>query len=226
MLAKRIPITDVHEAVLAGIEEHALTPEAVEQVVRLTERDEVRDHQDKLLAEQRHNASRIERLVRSIEEGGASKSLRVRLDAIEARQGTIVDELRALRPVPRLPARVVEDRLAEWRRLLRESTTQARAVLQRLLRGRIVFTPGEDGRGWNFTVETRLDRLFAGIVAPRLSWVKVGAAIGSDHITEEGTPEADWGRLLERAYAAANSENWWRPWRDSNPRCGRERAEC
>jgi hypothetical protein len=36
---------------------------------------------------------------------------------------------------------VVENRLEEWRRLLRGSTTQARAILQRVLRGRIVFTP-------------------------------------------------------------------------------------
>ena len=36
---------------------------------------------------------------------------------------------------------MVDNRLAEWRRLLRQSTTQARAVLQRVLRGRITFVP-------------------------------------------------------------------------------------
>ena len=33
----------MNEAVLQAIEEHALTPEAIEQVVQLTERDEMRD---------------------------------------------------------------------------------------------------------------------------------------------------------------------------------------
>ena len=47
----------------------------------------------------------------------------------------------ALRPVPRLAPAVIEDRLAEWRRLLRASTTQGRTVLQRILRGRLTFTP-------------------------------------------------------------------------------------
>ena len=65
-------------------------------------------------------------------------------------------------------------------------------------------------------METRYDRLFAGIVAPRPAWVEVGEAIGSEHITTEDAPEADGGRLLERAYAGARSENWWRPWRVCN----------
>src|SRR4029453_13893082 len=43
--------------------------------------------------------------------------------------------------------RVIENRLAEWRRPLRQSTTQARTVLQRVLRGRLTFTPRADGQG-------------------------------------------------------------------------------
>jgi hypothetical protein len=54
-------------------------------------------------------------------------------------------DLAAFRPMPRLPPAVVEDRLAEWRRLLRSSNTQGRAVLQRVVRGRITFAPREDG---------------------------------------------------------------------------------
>jgi hypothetical protein len=53
-----------------------------------------------------------------------------------------------------------EDRLAEWRRLLRQSTTQGRAVLQRVLRGRITFTP--KGDGYEFEAPTRFDKLFTG----------------------------------------------------------------
>jgi len=63
----------------------------------------------------------------------------------EARRAAIASEIAALQPVPRLPVSVVESRLAEWRRLLRQSMTQARAVLQRVLDGRITFLPDGDG---------------------------------------------------------------------------------
>lgn len=60
----------------------------------------------------------------------------------------IVGEMATLRPVPRLAPAVIENRLAEWRRLLRASTTQGRTVLQRIPRGRLTFTPrrGSDQR--------------------------------------------------------------------------------
>jgi hypothetical protein len=43
--------------------------------------------------------------------------------------------------VPHLPQPVLENRLDEWRRLLRMSPTQGRAVIQRIVRGCIIFTP-------------------------------------------------------------------------------------
>jgi len=62
---------------------------------------------------------------------------------------------------------VVASRLEDWRRLLRSSPTQARTVLQRVLRGRLVFKPTENGNGYDFEGETRFDRLFAGIATPK-----------------------------------------------------------
>jgi hypothetical protein len=82
---------------------------------------------------------------------------------LEARRAAINAELSNLQPIPRLPKNVVQDRLAEWRRLLRHSTTQGRAVLQRVLNGRIVFTPDGTG-GYTFEAPTRFDKLFTGIV--------------------------------------------------------------
>ncbi len=41
--ALRIRVADMNEAVLQAIEEHALTPEAIEQVIQLSERDDVVD---------------------------------------------------------------------------------------------------------------------------------------------------------------------------------------
>ena len=55
----------------------------------------------------------------------------------------------------------MEDLLTEWRRLLRQSTTQGRAVLQRVLRGRITFTP--KCGGYEFEAPTRFAKLFLGV---------------------------------------------------------------
>ena len=99
--------------------------------------------------------------------------------------------------MPRLAAPVVENRLAEWRRLLRQSTMQARAVLQRVLRGRITFVP--EGAGYVFTAPTRFDKLFTGIMAPMPEFLAGEGPVGTEHITPEDTCDADYGRLLEQA---------------------------
>jgi hypothetical protein len=72
---------------------------------------------------------------------------------------------------------------------------QARAVLQRVLQGRITFTPA--GTGYTFEAATRFDRLFTGIASPRptfVPWAEQPA-----HIGPEDTFDGDYGRLLERA---------------------------
>ena len=71
----RMPVADLNEAVLQAVEEHALTPEAIEQVIHLSERDDVTELQDKLTREQKDIAKRIARLVAAIETGGDAASL-------------------------------------------------------------------------------------------------------------------------------------------------------
>src|SRR5207247_9566126 len=93
--------------------------------------------------------------------------------------------------------------LAGRRRPLRQSTTQGRAVLQRVLRGRITFPPSADGRGYDFEGPTRFDKLFACFVAPLPGRVRDGDVRGTEHIGPADTPEADYGRLLEGAEQAA-----------------------
>ena len=90
----------------------------------------------------------------------------------------------------------METRLAEWRQLLRSSTTQARSVLQRVLRGRITFTPTEDG--YQFSCPTRFDKLFSGVFLPKPGFVEEGDQRGVEHITPEDTFDLDYGTLLER----------------------------
>ena len=197
--------------VLDAIEKHALTPEAVEPVVQLTERDDVRDRQDALHRDRKDVERRIALLVSAIETGGDAPSLVAKVRELEARRGEIDGDLRSLQPVPRLAPPVVEDRLAEWRRLLRQSTTQGRAVLQRVLRGRITFTP--KGGGYEFEAETRFDKLFTGVSIEPPPWVVpyLRDTRGAEHIGPDDTFDGDYGRLLERARTAGKG---WRPQRD------------
>jgi len=189
--AVRIEVETMNEAVLQAIEEHALTPEAIEQVAQLTERDEMRDQQDALKHEQQDIEQRLARLVAAIETGGEAASLVAKVKELDARRVAIDGELRGFKPVPRLRPEVVEDRLTEWRRLLRQSTTQGRAVLQRVLQGRITFTP--KGGGYEFEAPTRFDKLFEGVAVETKGEV---SNLGWEHIGPDDTFDGDYGRLL------------------------------
>ena len=198
--ALRLPVVEMNEAVLHAIEEHALTPEAVELVVRLTERDDYRDHQERLNLEMADVARKITRLVDAITDGADSAALRTKLRELEAKQTELRREAKELRPVPRLPRTLVENRLAEWRRLLRQSTEQGRAVLQRVLSGRIVFKPNAEGTGYDFVAPTRFDRLFTGIAVPSTApdWMPT---VMHTEIGPDDTLDGDYGRLLAGATA-------------------------
>ena len=195
--ARHTPVAEMNEAVLQTMEQHVLTPEAVEQVVLFSERDDAREHHDGLDKECRDIEKRITRLVAAVETGGDITSLSARLRELHARRDAIDKQLRGARPVPRLAPAVIESRLAEWRHWLRQSTTQSRAVCQRVLRGRIVFTPS--GEGYTFEAPTRFDKLFSGIVVPRPAFIEQGNR-GAEHIGPEDTFDADYGRLLEAVY--------------------------
>ena len=99
---------------------------------------------------------------------------------------------------------MIETRLEEWRRLLRGSVTQGRLVLDRVLAGRIVFTPrvnpiSGDPDGYDFTARTRFDKLFTGIAVERPKSLLLGDVTGCEGIGPEDTGDADYGRILERA---------------------------
>lgn len=216
--ALRISVAEINEAILQEVERHALTPEALEQVINLTERDEVADTQQTLERERIDVEKRIGRLVAAIEAGGEATSLVVKLRQLEARLHAIGAEVASLRPVPRLAPAVIETRLAEWRRLLRQSTTQGRTVLQRILTGRVTFTPrvnpiSGEADGYDFEASTRFDKLFTGIAVERPAWA-TGSRAGYEDIGPEDTFEGDYGRLLEAAF----TRKGWCARRDSNPR--------
>jgi site-specific DNA recombinase len=199
--ALRMPVADMNEQILQRVEEHALTPEAVELVINLSEREDATDLQAKLARERKDVEKRIARLIAAIETGGDAASLVAKVRDLEARRSAINTEGAALRPIPRLAPAVIENRLAEWRRLLRSSTTQARTVLQRILRGRLVFTPRPDPitgeiDGYDFTGETRFDKLFTGIAVETPAWVPNDGS--GEVFNAEDTFDGDYGRLLDR----------------------------
>ena len=212
--ALRIPLADMNEAVLQAVEEHALTPKAIEQVIQLTERDEAREQQNRLEREQKEVETNIARFVALIEKGDPPDSIVARLRQLEARRKDICEELTSFRPIPRLAPQVVENRLAEWRRLLRANVTQGRVVLQRVLAGRIVFTPAHGG--YSFEAPTRFDKLFAGVVVPLPAYLQAlrGNTRGTEHLGPEDTFEGDYGQLL----AQVATGKGWCALHDSNVR--------
>jgi hypothetical protein len=83
---------------------------------------------------------------------------------------------------------------------LRQSTTQGRTVLQRVLRGRLTFTPRAhvltaELDGHDFQAQTRFDKLFTGIAVQRPAGIDVGF-LGNEGIGPEDTHDGDYGRLL------------------------------
>jgi len=107
-------------------------------VIQLTERYDLREKHAPLMDEVKDLDTRIARLVVAVEAAGDVVSLVDKLRQLEARRKAIDREMIGLHLLPRLVPAVVEGRLAEWRGLLRGSTLQGSAVLQRILRSRIV----------------------------------------------------------------------------------------
>jgi hypothetical protein len=135
-------------------------------------------------------------------------SIIAKLRDLEAQQQALRVDVARLRPVPRLAPAVIENRLAEWRRLLRSSTTQGRTVLQRILRGRLTFTPhvnpvSGEVDGYDFEAPTRFDKLFTGVAVERPASLESSQA-GTEGIGPEDTHDADYGRLLEQATAVSD----------------------
>lgn len=202
----RMPVAEVNEAVLQTVERHALTEEAIEQVIHFSERDDVTDMQTKIEQEQKDVARRLKKLTGLIEDDAGDVAVLVaRVRELETRQRELLTEATRLRPIPRLAPAVIENRLAEWRRLLRQSTTTGRTVLQRILRGRLTFTlrrneiSGEID-GYEFEATTRFDQLFSGIAVERPANLDPRDLTGIEGIGPDDTGEADFGRLLDRVY--------------------------
>ena len=107
----------------------------------MCERDDVADLRATIEHEQKEVARRL-KLMDAIENGARDvTSLVARIRELETRQRHLEQDALRVAPVARLAPEDVENQLAQWRRLMRQSTTTGRAVLQRILTGRLTFTP-------------------------------------------------------------------------------------
>ena len=86
--ALRMPVAEMNEAVLSAIEQHVLTPEAIEHVITLHERDELRERQDLLRAEYQDVERRIGRLtdVLASDDGAGVAPIVAKLRMLEQRR--------------------------------------------------------------------------------------------------------------------------------------------
>ena len=85
---------------------------------------------------------------------------------------------------------------------------QGRTVLQRVVRGRMVFTPRPNPEtgvidGYDFEAPTRFDKLFTGLVVKAPRWDDIqdlvrDAGRGLEAVGPEETGEAEYGRLLDQ----------------------------
>ena len=189
----RVDVAAVTEAVLHAIEEHALTPEAIEQVVALHEREDVQDRQAALTSR---------RTLRGASRGWSPPLKRPGTQPVwwpsspaRGPAGCHSRRMRRTATGAPLQAEVVVDRLADWRRLLRGSMPQARAVLQRVLQGRITFTPA--GTGYTFEAATRLNGCLQ--VSRHRARRLCRRPTRQRTLVRRDTFDGDYGRLLERA---------------------------
>lgn len=114
----RVSVEALNEAVLHIVEEHALSADAIERVVRFTEEAATSEvnRKQQLDRELRDLNKRITNLVGAIEVGGDAAALVFKIRDCERQRDAKRLEHAALHPMPRLKPDVIEDRLAEWRR--------------------------------------------------------------------------------------------------------------
>jgi site-specific DNA recombinase len=173
-----MPMKDAEEAILSTIERQMLDPAIVQDILTAAI--------DDLQAEARSDSNRsapleqelsringeLVRLTEALASGGELTSVLGAIRTREARRNelerAIASTSRA--PVGRLPdlraARAeLEQRIGEWRTLLRQHLEQAQQLLRRLIDGRLVLTVEEDsdGRYYRFRGLGSWWRLLAGL---------------------------------------------------------------
>jgi DNA invertase Pin-like site-specific DNA recombinase len=177
-----LPLVDAETAVLNVLESELLTPAFVDDVCRrvLLRRQTgaaVEEHRALLTKALGEVKAELARLVEGLAIAGSSPATVEAITSREVRVLELQQELVALDHRATLSdagARRVEAlaraKVAEWSRTMRKQMPIARQVLQKLLKGRLVFTPETRGKvkGYRFAGEGSLIPLLVGMV-PALS---------------------------------------------------------
>jgi site-specific DNA recombinase len=179
------PMEMADRAVLSAVERDLLRPEVVEVALREAVRelhlskDEVARRQDELQAELTKVDGELARYAEAIATAGQLDAILAAVKEREARRTHLKAELAKLGSRADIAslnaARVssnLRERLTDWQGLLQRQTVEARAILRRLLVGRLLFTPKEDekGRYYEFAGQGSISELLSGVVLPKGWW--------------------------------------------------------
>jgi Recombinase zinc beta ribbon domain len=170
-------MVEADRAVLQTVEEDVLRPEVVTAAIeaaiaQLQPGARQLDARHEALEQQvcRTDAE-CRRLAEAIRLGGDLPALVQEMKDAEARRAGLRRQLAELDglaevaqlDVPRLQ-RDLAARLTDWQGLLGRQPAQARQVLKKLLQGKLIFTPIEDGTGFVFEGKGTLEPVLAGVV--------------------------------------------------------------
>ena len=171
-----IPMEDANSMVLEAVLDDVLTPDLVEdavtEAIRTLQSDDDGDGQ---LAQLVTEAARVERersrLADAIATGGELEGLLTAMKDRERRLETLGQQRRAVegriarsdvRDVGRLRLEL-HALAADWRRLLTLQPVHARAILAKLVVGRVTFTPGTKAKQWELRGRGTIAGLFQAV---------------------------------------------------------------
>ena len=174
-----VPVQTTDDSVLGILERELLTPDFVNTMVpKVLTRAAVPDHEleetrSRLMAELSTFNSELVNLPEALAASGTSKTLTTALKDRECRQAHVEDELAGLgrrrlvseMELDRLEA-AAREKVGEWRALLHRHTPQARQILQKMLREKLVFRQElQDGMlGYRFSGDATITHLLEGAV--------------------------------------------------------------
>jgi site-specific DNA recombinase len=165
---------DAESAVLETVRHRLLHPDDVlpiiEGAVRELQGSDAETKRQHLEAELARLATELSRLAEAIAAGGGVTLVEA-VKAREAQQQAVRTELGALDQLIQvgrldwaLLERTARECLTDWQGLLAGQPVQARQMLKKLLEGRLVFTPTDDGAAVEFRGTGVLDPVVSGIV--------------------------------------------------------------
>jgi hypothetical protein len=174
-----LPVELTNDAILGAVEREVLHPAVVQRAMRRAmdelsaPADTVVPRRTGLQAELGVLEQELSRLAAAVAQGGDLKPLLDGIQAREQRRRTLQSELAGLEGLQPVTARDLQDiqreveiRLADWRGLLTRQVVQSRQILKKLLVGRIVFRPRDDGT-YEFSGRATLGRIIAGLACTK-----------------------------------------------------------